>query len=98
MRRFRRSASHVATPAVPAEAALFASTRWTLVLAAAATDVAEDARANQALAELCRIYWRPLYLFLRRQGIQSEDAQDLTQSFFVELIESHAGSPVADHV
>ncbi len=77
-------------PTAPAEAALFASTRWTLVLAAAATAVDGDPRASQALAELCRIYWRPLYLFLRRQGIQSEDAQDLTQSFFVELIESQA--------
>ena len=39
---------------------------------------------------LCRIYWRPLYLFLRREGIRTEDAQDLTQGFFAELIRDRA--------
>jgi DNA-directed RNA polymerase specialized sigma24 family protein len=63
----------------------FASTRWTVVLAAGASDVS-SARAHDALSELCRIYWRPLYLFLRREGIGAEDAQDLTQGFFAELI------------
>ncbi len=41
-----------------------------------------------ALSELCRIYWRPVYLFLRRQGSAQHDAQDLTQGFFAHLIES----------
>jgi DNA-directed RNA polymerase specialized sigma24 family protein len=63
----------------------FVATRWTVVLAAGDSNLASD-RASEALSELCRIYWRPLYLFLRREGIGSEDAQDLTQGFFVEMI------------
>jgi RNA polymerase sigma-70 factor (ECF subfamily) len=46
--------------------------------------------ALSALTELCQIYWRPVYVFLRRQGIQQHDAQDLTQGFFADLIESRA--------
>ncbi len=53
---------------------------------AAANSRLSSARALDALSELCRIYWRPLYLFLRREGIGAEDAQDLTQGFFAELI------------
>ena len=41
-----------------------------------------------ALTELCQIYWRPVYVFLRRNGIAEHDAQDLTQGFFADLIES----------
>ena len=67
----------------------FASTRWTVVLDAGASAVS-PARALDALSELCRIYWRPLYLFLRREGIRTEDAQDLTQGFFAELIRDRA--------
>lgn len=66
----------------------FASTRWTVVLAAGDSQLS-SAHALDALSELCRIYWRPLYLFLRRQGIGPEDAQDLTQGFFAELIRDH---------
>jgi RNA polymerase sigma-70 factor (ECF subfamily) len=46
--------------------------------------------ALNALSELCQIYWRPVYVFLRRQGIAEHDAQDLTQGFFAELIDSRA--------
>ena len=46
--------------------------------------------ALSALSELCRIYWRPIFLFLRRQGSNPDDAQDLTQGFFEHLIESRA--------
>jgi len=46
--------------------------------------------ALSALSELCQIYWRPVYVFLRRQGIAQHDAQDLTQAFFADLIESRA--------
>jgi RNA polymerase sigma-70 factor (ECF subfamily) len=46
--------------------------------------------ALSALAELCQIYWRPVYVFLRRHGIAQHDAQDLTQAFFADLIESRA--------
>ena len=60
----------------------FSATRWSVVLAAAT-----DARgAHDALAVLCRAYWYPLYAFLRRRGISAHDAEDLTQSFFAQLL------------
>jgi len=43
--------------------------------------------AQEALEELCRAYWYPLYVYARRQGYSPEDAQDLTQSFFQRLLE-----------
>jgi RNA polymerase sigma factor (sigma-70 family) len=46
-----------------------------------------DARAQAALAELCRIYWPPIYGYLRRSGYNPQDAQDYTQSFFQHLLE-----------
>jgi DNA-directed RNA polymerase specialized sigma24 family protein len=70
-------------------AGLFASTRWTIVLEAGKSQTPPD-EALSALSELCRIYWRPIFLFLRRQGSNLEDAQDLTQGFFAHLIESRA--------
>ncbi|SRR6266511_5996326 len=63
---------------------LFASTRWTMVLEAGDSATA-SAHALSALSELCQIYWRPL-AFLRKQGYGSEDAQDLTQDFFVKML------------
>lgn len=68
-------------------AGLFASTRWTVVLSAG-DENAPSAQSLNALSELCRIYWRPIYLFLRKQGFRLEDAQDLTQGFFVSVIET----------
>lgn len=62
----------------------FATTHWTLVLSAG--DLSRP-DARDALAELCRIYWYPLYAFLRRQGHDAEEAQDLTQGFFARLVE-----------
>lgn len=67
---------------------LFASTSWTLVLDAAQSRSSPGSLS--ALSSLCAVYWRPLYLFLRRQGIDSHDAQDLTQGFFAHLIETRA--------
>jgi RNA polymerase sigma factor (sigma-70 family) len=67
----------------------FASTRWTVVRQAADSQTASQ-HALGALSELCQIYWRPVYVFLRRQGIAQHDAQDLTQAFFADLIESRA--------
>jgi RNA polymerase sigma factor (sigma-70 family) len=66
---------------------LFASTRWMTVLKAG-DSAAASAHALTALSELCQIYWRPLYVFLRKQGYGREDAQDLTQGFFAHLIET----------
>ena len=70
----------------PTPDSLFASTRWTVVYQAADSKTSSE-HALSALSELCQIYWRPVYLFLRRQGIGPHDAQDLTQSFFADLIE-----------
>ena len=68
------------------DARQFVTTHWTLVLAAR-NESSPDAR--QALEELCRMYWYPLYAFLRRQGYDSDKAQDLTQGFFARLLEKH---------
>jgi RNA polymerase sigma factor (sigma-70 family) len=58
------------------------STEWSLVLAAGRDDTASD-----ALNRLCRKYWRPMYVHIRRMGVPSADAEDVTQRFFVYLIE-----------
>ena len=65
---------------------LFASTRWS-VIRGAAESRAGSSQALEALSELCHIYWQPVYIFLRRQGIAPHDAQDFTQGFFADLIE-----------
>lgn len=77
-----------ATEAVnSAEPRAFATTRWSLILSA--TDSAGDEqKAREALTELCRIYWRPIFLFVSRRGYSPQDAQDLTQDFFVMILES----------
>lgn len=62
----------------------FATTRWTLI-SAAGRDATPESR--RALAELCEAYWYPLYAFLRRKALSPEDAQDVTQAFFAELLE-----------
>jgi len=61
----------------------FATTQWSVVLAAGAkTD-----NGDEALANLCEVYWRPLYAFVRRRGFQESDALDLTQGFFAQLLD-----------
>jgi RNA polymerase sigma-70 factor (ECF subfamily) len=62
----------------------FATTHWSVVLRAGET---ESPRACEALEELCRTYWYAIYVFVRRQGKNPEDAQDLTQSFLARLLE-----------
>jgi len=64
----------------------FVTTRWSLVLSAAKSGSGEG-DAQDALAELCRTYWRPIFLFVCRRGYSTEDAQDLTQDFFVKILE-----------
>ena len=59
----------------------FSATRWSVVLAATTSG-----DADEALATLCRIYWYPLYAFVRRQGMSPHDAEDLTQGFFEHLL------------
>lgn len=70
------------------EARNFVTTRWSLILTSA--DLEGDAqRAHQALSELCRLYWRPIFSFICRRGHSAEDAQDLTQDFFVMILEGN---------
>ncbi|MBM3881769.1 MAG: sigma-70 family RNA polymerase sigma factor [Verrucomicrobia bacterium] len=64
-------------------AAVFATTHWSVVLAAGQS---ADAQASAALEQLCRTYWYPLYAYVRRRGFRHEDAQDLTQAFFAHLL------------
>jgi len=67
--------------------AAFAPTRWSLVLAA--REPGAGTSAHRALAELCRVYWWPLYAFARRQGLSPQEAEDATQEFFVAVVEEH---------
>ena len=60
----------------------FDSTNWSVVLAARKN---EDQGA--ALNKLCRAYWRPVYVFIRRQGLPEHDAEDATQEFFAHILE-----------
>lgn len=62
----------------------FRSTHWSLVLRAGD---ASDPQQREAFEQLCRAYWEPLYVYIRRKGHTPHDAQDLTQSFFAYLIE-----------
>jgi DNA-directed RNA polymerase specialized sigma24 family protein len=61
----------------------FATTQWSLVLAAQKKASPE---AEEALAELCGAYWFPIYSFVRRQGVSAPEAEDLTQGFFTRLL------------
>jgi RNA polymerase sigma factor (sigma-70 family) len=65
----------------------FHTTHWSLVLLACHNQAPEG---HAALAELCGIYWYPLYAHVRRRGHDPEQAKDLTQSFFLHLIEHDA--------
>jgi len=68
----------------------FTTTHWSVVLAAQG----ESPAAQEALEKLCRTYWRPIFAFLRRQGIPPEEAEDITQGFFAELLERRSLSAV----
>jgi len=65
----------------------FATTHWSLV-GAVKPGEASATRAREALEELCRAYWYPLYAFVRGRGYSAVDAQDLTQAFFARIIET----------
>jgi DNA-directed RNA polymerase specialized sigma24 family protein len=62
----------------------FATTQWSLVLAAGKRGSVD---AEEALARLCALYWYPIFAFVRRRGHPIDEAQDLTQGFFTRLIE-----------
>jgi RNA polymerase sigma factor (sigma-70 family) len=63
--------------------AAFTTTHWSVVLEAQG----ESPAAQEALEKLCRTYWRPIFAFLRRQGVSPEEAEDITQGFFAQLLE-----------
>jgi RNA polymerase sigma-70 factor (ECF subfamily) len=71
------------TPARTASGDVFATTHWTVVLAAGRRSTPQ---ADHALEALCRTYWFPLYAYVRRRGHTKEDAEDLTQAFFARFL------------
>src|SRR5262252_2045498 len=64
----------------------FITTRWSMVLSCADSEVASGA-ARDALSELCKTYWRPLFTYICRRGYSAQDAEDLTQDFFTNLLQ-----------
>jgi RNA polymerase sigma factor (sigma-70 family) len=68
----------------------FSTTHWSVVLEAQGDSPA----AQEALEKLCRMYWRPIYAFLRRQGFWPEEAEDITQGFFAQLLERRSFNTV----
>ncbi|TXT37602.1 MAG: DNA-directed RNA polymerase subunit sigma24 [Planctomycetota bacterium] len=72
---------------VPLEQSGFATTQWSIVLRAAQPD---DSAARAALEMLCGRYWFPLYAFARRRVATLHEAQDLTQEFFLRLLEKNS--------
>jgi RNA polymerase sigma-70 factor (ECF subfamily) len=63
----------------------FPTTRWTLVVAAGGNGSNSD--RDEALERLCSGYWHPVYAFIRRRGYSAEHAQDLTQQFFLGILD-----------
>jgi RNA polymerase sigma-70 factor (ECF subfamily) len=73
-------------PPIPPAGRHFATTRWTLVTAAGKQGTPE---ARRALSDLCRLYWYPVYAFVRRRGYDADDALDQAQGFFTRLIDKN---------
>ena len=73
---------HQKSPA--SDANRFHTTQWSMVLLSAQS---KTSGCKEALADLCKLYWYPLYAFIRHRGYSPEDAQDLVQGFFLHLIE-----------
>lgn len=65
---------------------LFQTTHWSVVLGA---QEADSPAGQESLAQLCRQYWPPVYVFIRRRGHSPHDAEDLTQEFFYRLLHKH---------
>ena len=64
----------------------FNTTRWSVVLSCADSGIASVV-ARDALSELCRLYWRPIFAYICRRGYSIEDAEDLAQDFFTSLLQ-----------
>jgi RNA polymerase sigma factor (sigma-70 family) len=73
--------------ATPAWANQFATTQWSVVLGADPARREQD--GSVALTQLCQTYWRPIFAFICRRGYPISDAQDLTQDFFVMVLEGN---------
>jgi RNA polymerase sigma-70 factor (ECF subfamily) len=78
--------SEHSTRASTAPGDIFATTHWTVVLAAGKRHTPQS---DGALEDLCRTYWFPLYAYVRRRGHNKEDAEDLTQAFFARFLEKN---------
>jgi RNA polymerase sigma factor (sigma-70 family) len=70
----------------PSGSRQFATTRWSLVLAAGKRS---SPQSSAALATLCENYWYPLYAYVRRRGHEANEAEDFTQAFFARLLEKN---------
>src|SRR5437588_11364418 len=70
------------------EPRVFVTTCWSVILSAADSQSAEQ-KARDALAQLCRTYWRPIFSFVCRRGYSTEDAQDLTQDFLLTILKKN---------
>src|ERR1043166_9496001 len=81
-----RRSTTLSSSARGAPRGVFVTTHWSVVLAANRKDTT---RAQDALSKLCQVYWYPLYAYVRRRGYNPEDAQDLTQEFFLRLLQQH---------
>jgi len=80
---FRAGAENGSAFGPPKGGAQFASTHWSVVVEAQG----ESPAAHEALEKLCGTYWRPIYAFVQRQGVGPEEAKDVTQGFFADLLE-----------
>ena len=80
------------TSSTPAGTTRFATTHWSVVLAAG--DNASP-QHEQALSRLCQTYWFPLYAYLRRRGYDKHQAEDWTQAFFIQMIDKRRLSGVS---
>jgi RNA polymerase sigma factor (sigma-70 family) len=69
----------------------FQTTRWTVVLVSAQS---QAPGSKEAFDDLCKLYWYPMYAFIRHRGYSSQDAEDLVQGFFLHLIERRTLSRV----
>ena len=72
----------VETPETNGPLTHFATTRWSFIRNRGA-----GGGENEGLAQLCQIYWRPIFTFIYRRGYSAQDAQDLTQDFFLVILE-----------
>jgi len=81
------------THSTSADTSRFATTHWSVVLAAGSP---KSTRYHEAMEVLCRTYWYPLYAYLRRHGCDTHQAEDYIQGFFMRMLEKHSLSGVAE--